>query len=67
MSGLHAGATVTELVPGNPADLDRLVACCRTVANGLGGAAARVRAIDAVHPTIYVAMPWLEELSKLLG
>jgi len=47
VSGLHAGATVTELVPGNPADLDRLVARCRTVANGLGGAAARVRAIDS--------------------
>jgi hypothetical protein len=47
VSGLHAGAAATELVPGNPADLDRLVARCRTVANGLGGASARVRAIDS--------------------
>jgi hypothetical protein len=44
---LHAGAIVTELVPGSPGDLDRLVARCRTVANGLGGAATRVRAIDS--------------------
>jgi hypothetical protein len=47
MTGLHAGATVTELVPGNPGELDRLVARCRTVADGLGGAAARVRAVDS--------------------
>lgn len=47
MSGLHAGATVTELVPGSAGGLDRLVARCRTVADGLGGAAARVRAIDS--------------------
>jgi hypothetical protein len=47
VTGLHAGATVTELVPGSPGDLDRLVARCRTVADGLGGAAARVRAIDS--------------------
>ncbi|MDQ1599615.1 MAG: hypothetical protein QOD68_1089, partial [Actinomycetota bacterium] len=47
MTGLHPGATVTELVPGNPVDLDVLVARCGTVAQGLGGAAARVRSIDA--------------------
>ena len=47
MTGLHPGATVTELVPGNPVDLDVLVARCGTVAQGLGGAATRVRAIDA--------------------
>ncbi len=47
MTGLHPGATVTELVPGNPVDLDVLVARCGVVAQGLGGAAGRVRAIDA--------------------
>ena len=47
MTGLHPGATVTELVPGNPVDLDVLVARCGSVAQGLGGAATRVRAIDA--------------------
>ncbi len=47
MTGLQPGATVTELVPGNPVDLDVLVARCGTVAQGLGGAATRVRAIDA--------------------
>jgi len=47
VTGLHPGATVTELVPGNPVDLDVLVARCGVVAQGLGGAATRVRAIDA--------------------
>ncbi len=47
MTALHTGATVTEVVPGSPDDLDRLVARCRTVADGLGGAAARVRAVDS--------------------
>ncbi len=47
MTALYVGARPDELVPGNPADLDRLVAECRSVADGLGGAAARVRAIDA--------------------
>lgn len=46
MTGLSAGATVRDLVPGSPADLDRLAARSRTVAAGLGGAAARVRAVD---------------------
>jgi hypothetical protein len=47
MTSPYVGARPDELVPGNPADLDRLVARCRCVADGLGGAAARVRAIDA--------------------
>jgi hypothetical protein len=47
VTGLRPGATVTELVPGNPVDLDVLVARCGMVAQGLGGAAARVRAIDS--------------------
>jgi hypothetical protein len=38
---------VTESVPGDPTDLDRLVARCAAIAQGLGDAAARVRAIDA--------------------
>jgi hypothetical protein len=44
---LHPGATATELVPGDPDQLELLVARCRTLADGLGGAAARVRAVDA--------------------
>ncbi len=47
MTSLYVGARPDDLVPGNPADLDRLVARCRSVADGLGGAAARLRAIDA--------------------
>ena len=35
MTGLHPGATVTELVPGNPVDLDVLVARCGVVARDL--------------------------------
>jgi len=38
---------VAQSVPGDPADLDRLVARCGAIAQGLGDAAARVRAIDA--------------------
>lgn len=44
---LHPGATATELVSGDPDRLELLVARCRTLADGLGGAAARVRAVDA--------------------
>ena len=47
MSALAAGATARELVPGDPDRLDVLVARCRTLADGLSGAAARVRAVDA--------------------
>lgn len=47
MSGLTVGARPTDLVPGDPGELDRLVARCRTVAEGLGGAATRLRAVDA--------------------
>ena len=47
MTGPHAVATVTGLVPGDPGQLERLAGRCRTVADGLGGAAARVRAIDS--------------------
>jgi hypothetical protein len=47
VTGLYVGAGVRELVPGSPGDLDRLAARSRTVATGLGGAAARVRAVDA--------------------
>lgn len=47
MTGLRAGVTASELVPGDPDDLARLVARCGTVAQGLGGAATRVRAVDA--------------------
>ncbi|MGH8968871.1 MAG: putative T7SS-secreted protein [Actinomycetes bacterium] len=44
---LAAGARAAELVPGSPDDLDRLVDRARTLAGGLGGAAARLRAVDA--------------------
>lgn len=44
---LTLGATVLELVPGNPDDLERLVARCTTLARGLSGAADRIRAIHA--------------------
>ena len=44
---LALGAGVADLVPGNPDDLERLVARCSTLARGLAGAADRIRAIHA--------------------
>ena len=44
---LGAGATSEALVPGNPDDLERLVARCATLARGLDSAATRLRAIHA--------------------
>jgi hypothetical protein len=44
---LTLGATVADLVPGNPDDLERLVARCTTLAHGLAWAADRIRAIHA--------------------
>jgi hypothetical protein len=45
--GLALGATVRDLVPGNPDDLERLVGRCQTLARGLGAAADRIRAVHA--------------------
>ena len=47
MGELVLGATAADLVPGNPDDLERLVARCTTLARGLAGAADRIRAIHA--------------------
>lgn len=44
---LALGAVVRDLVPGNPDDLERLVARCTTLARGLDAAADRIRAIHA--------------------
>ncbi|MEP6761593.1 MAG: putative T7SS-secreted protein [Sporichthyaceae bacterium] len=44
---LALGATVGDLVPGNPDDLERLVARCTTLARGLDAAADRIRSIRA--------------------
>jgi hypothetical protein len=44
---LAPGATVADLLPGNPDDLERLVSRCSTLARGLAGAADRIRAIHA--------------------
>ncbi|MGH8893019.1 MAG: putative T7SS-secreted protein [Actinomycetes bacterium] len=44
---LAVGARATDLVPGSPDRLDVLAARCRTMSEGLGGAAARLRAVDA--------------------
>ena len=46
-AGPAVGVRPTDLVPGSPERLELLVARCRTMAEGLGGAADRLRAVDA--------------------